>query len=306
MSRFTIVGLGEALYDIFGQRQILGGAPLNVAVHAHQLGSVRGGRGVVVSRVGQDDLGRSVSDELRRRGMTTNYLQTDPDHDSGRVYVSVDAGGQPEYDIVQDVAWDWIQFDPDVEDLARRCEAVCFGTLVQRNSQSRNTIYRMLDACKPRSVRLLDVNLRQEHFDRNILQRSLECASAVKLNEQELDVLNETLSVGAADSSVDACVSRLISAYDLRLLALTRGACGTVIYTPANRHEGPPVLYDPAPDADAVGAGDACAAAIALGMILGWPPERTVKLANHAGAYVASRPGGTPELPDVILEMAKD
>ena len=76
---FTVVGLGEALFDIFPDMQVLGGAPLNVAVHAHQVGQAIGGRGVVVSRIGQDELGRQVLQELCRRGMTRGYVQTDPD-----------------------------------------------------------------------------------------------------------------------------------------------------------------------------------------------------------------------------------
>src|SRR6185369_3931160 len=99
------------------------------------------------------------------------------------------------YDIVRDVAWDWLHFDPDTDTLAQRCDAVCFGTLAQRNGQSRNTIYRFLDAAR-RAVRLFDVNLRQNFFDRQILQRSCEFATAVKLNEEELPVVARTLGIG--------------------------------------------------------------------------------------------------------------
>lgn len=302
---FSVIGLGESLFDIFPDHQVVGGAPLNVAVHANQLANRQGGRGVVVSRIGQDDLGQRLLDELQKRGMATEFMQTDPDRGTGRVYVMVDTAGQPQYDIVHDVAWDWLQFDPDWEDAARRCEAVCFGSLAQRNSQSRHTIYRFLDATSRRTTRLFDVNLRQSYHDRNVLQRSCQFANAVKLNNEELPIVADTLGIDQSDEDPEHRIHDLITRFELDLLVLTRGAEGTVIHTAHDRHEGPRVEYPAAAAADAVGAGDACAAAVLVGLVLRWPLDRVVELANHAGAFVASQPGGTPVLPNVILDMVK-
>lgn len=298
--RFQIVGLGEALFDIFPDGQRLGGAPLNVAVHAHQLAAARGGAGVVVSRVGQDALGDEVAAELHRRGMTSDHLQRDPDKDTGKVYVGVDARGQPSFEIVNDVAWDWLQFDFDAEEVAKRCEAVCFGTLAQRNAQSRNTIYRFLDTAR-RAIRLFDVNLRQNFYDRAILQRSCELSNAVKLNDQEMPVVAGLL--GLPGTTADAHAAALLKRYPLRMVVLTRGEKGTVIHTPSGAVEGEPASYPSVEGADAVGAGDACSAAVLVGAVLRLPLEKVVTLANHAGAYVASQPGATPALPEVIIKM---
>ncbi len=297
--RFSIVGLGEALFDVFPEAEMLGGAPLNVAVHAQQLGQPRGGAGIAVSRVGQDDLGQRVARELQDRGMDTSYLQTDPDHDTGRVYVGVDECGEPDYDIVGDVAWDWLQFDPDMEDLARRCDAVCFGSLAQRTAQSRNTIYRFLETAG-RGIKLFDVNLRQNFHDQNVLRRSCELATSVKLNEDELPVVARTLGISADNEQ--AAVAALLKKYALQHVVLTRGEAGTVLHTATTRFDGKVPLYSRDPDADNVGAGDACAAAILVGLVLRRPMEAIVELANHAGAYVASQPGATPALPQGLLE----
>ena len=307
-SRFSIVGLGEALFDVFPDAEILGGAPLNMAVHAHQLGQVRGGEGVVVARVGQDAPGRRVFDELAQRGVNTQYLQTDPDRPTGEVYVGVDAHGEPDFKIVADVAWDWLQFDPDLETLARRCEAVCFGSLAQRTGQARNTIYRFLDGAG-RAVKLYDVNLRQDFRNRDIIGRSCELATAVKLNRHELTVVCQVLGItanaGDAATEADRLAGRLVKKYRLQLLALTRGRDGTVVYTADDRIEGRQAQYPPADKPDSVGAGDACSAALLIGQVLRMDLQRTVDLANHAGAYVASQPGGTPVLPQAILDMVK-
>ena len=295
--RFTIVGIGEALYDIFPEGERLGGAPLNTVVCAHQLAQVRGGRAVLVSRVGQDELGERALAELQQRGLDIGYIETDPDRATGRVYVDLDENNQPEYEIVRDVAWDVLQYDPDLEDLAMRCEAVCFGSLAQRDAQSRNSIYRFLDTTR-RATILFDVNLRKPFYDRGVLQRSCERATIVKLNEDELHTVTQTLGV---DDDPDA----LRSTYNLDMLVVTRGDTGTRLHTKQGTFDGEPAHYEPADNADPVGAGDASSAAILLGKVLRWPPQKTADLANHCGAYVASQPGATPDLPESILDMLK-
>ncbi len=303
---FTIVGVGEALFDIFPDHRTLGGAPLNVAVHAHQLIRSRGGRGVVLSRIGQDELGELVLAELRRRGMTTDHIQSDPDRDTGRVYVRFDASGRHSFEIVENVAWDVLQFDPDTEDLARRCDAVCYGTLAQRDAQSRNTIYRFLDTAR-HAVRLFDVNLRQNYYDARIVTRSCEHASIIKLNDEELPIVCGLLglsSVGKGEvDELDRKASALLQKFNLQMVALTRGPRGTTLFTPGGRYQGGAVEYPHAGGADTVGAGDACAAAILVGTVLRLEPAKVVTLANHTGAFVASQPGATPDLPEAILQM---
>ncbi len=242
--------------------------------------------------------------------MTTAYLQRDPDRPTGKVYVGANAQGQPEYDIVSNVAWDWLQFDFDIRELAGQCEAVCFGTLAQRVGQTRNTIYRFLDAAKP-AIRLLDVNLRQQYYDRAIITRSCELATAVKLNDAELPIVASILGLGTPSPAPSPMLSRdrpsahaLLKRFNLRMVALTRGPQGTVLLTPQGIIDAPPASYPAAPDADAVGAGDACSAALLVGMVQRWPWEKTLHLANQAGAFVASQPGATPKLPDEIMKMA--
>lgn len=297
---FTIVGIGEALFDIVGNGQHPGGAPLNAAVHAHQLGRPTGGRGVLVSRVGQDGLGEQIAGVLRGREMTCDYLQTDPDHATGRAYVEHDDAGEPTYDIPENAAWDLLQYDTDLDPLAMACQGICFGSLAQRHAQSRNTIYRFLDTSRAR-VKLFDANLRRPFFDRQHVRRSCELATVVKANMSELDTLTEMLSLG--DGQADDRAKRLLERYELRMVVLTRGQAGTVLYTPDGRHEGEPASYPPADNADAVGAGDACAAAVLVGLATRMPPGDIATLANHAGAFVASQPGATPDLPKSILSM---
>ncbi|MFA9477857.1 carbohydrate kinase [Phycisphaerales bacterium AB-hyl4] len=301
--RFTIVGIGEALFDLFPESQRLGGAPLNVALHAHQLAQVRQGRGVPVSRVGQDELGQLLIDQVKERGVTTEFIQTDPDKPTGTVYVDFDADGQPTFDIVQNVAWDVLSFDFDLEDLARTCAAVAFGTLAQRDAQARNSIYRFLDTAR-QAVRLFDVNLRQNFYDARMLRRSCELATVLKLNEHELPAIAREIYLDAADDA-DAMAAALMKQFKFDMIVLTRGKQGTRLYTPQGTVDGEPAEYPVADDADPVGAGDSVAAAVLVGRVLRMNPQKIANLANHVGAYVAGQPGATPTLPDEILAMVK-
>lgn len=298
----TLAGIGEALFDVFPDHQALGGAPLNVMFHAQQLLAPRGGRAILVSRVGQDRLGDELVKTLHERGLDTSHIQTDPDRPTGEVIVDVTDPADPRYDIVTGVAWDSLWFDPQDEDLARRCDAVCFGTLAQRDAQSRNSIYRFLDTAR-RAVRIFDVNLRQRFHDQHILRRSCELASVVKLNEAEVRVVCDALGVAMDEADVTARAQALRERYGFKLVALTRGERGTALIHGGGVTEGHPVRYDPADGADAVGAGDACTAGLMVSLVLRKPLDKVVALANHCGAYVASQPGAVPVLPQAILDM---
>jgi fructokinase len=302
----TIVGLGEALFDIFPGREILGGAPLNVAVHAHQLASVVGGRGIPASRIGRDELGRRVIDELSARGIPTSGLQVDDVRPTGRVLVTL-RGKEPHYEIVPDAAWDHLAFTEDLERLAGECDAVCFGTLGQRSPGARATIGQFLEHAT-RAIRLFDVNLRQEFFSAELIRHGCALATVVKLNEHELPQIHRLLvhtegeNAAMEMESHDRMAGELRERLALDAVVLTRGAAGTALYTAGGKTEGEPASYPHDPGADSVGAGDACAAGILVGMLLGWPPARVVALANASGAYVASQPGATPRLPPRLLE----
>ncbi len=295
--RFTVVGIGEALFDIFPDASRLGGAPLNVAVHAHQLGQPQTVQGVVVSRIGQDELGQQLLQSLQKRDIDTGFIESDPDRPTGTVYISQDAQGSPIYDITQNAAWDWLQYDTELDALARRTAAVCFGTLAQRSAETRNAIHRFLAGC-PQALKLLDVNLRTTTFDdelHHILDRSLTQANALKLSDEELPEIARLLHLRADIGEVPA---KLIETYQLDFIALTRGAQGTRLITADETVDGQPADFNPLPDATPVGAGDSVAAAVILGRLLNHPLQQIADHANRVGAYVAGQPGATPELPD--------
>jgi fructokinase len=286
----VIVGLGEALYDLLPAGPALGGAPLNAAVQSLQLGN----NAVVASRIGGDTLGRALLDDLARRGMDTSFIQRDPDAPTGTVEITL-RNGEPEYEIIGDTAWDRLAWDESLAGLAKRCDAVCFGTLGQRLEPARSTIQKFAAAAS-QAVRLFDLNLRQDYFSTELLEAGCHAASIVKMNEAELATVAPLLGLGQAEE-----IRQLIEHFDLDLFVLTRGKLGTALHSANSVVVGQPARFAPDPNADSVGAGDACSAAILHGAVRHWPLQQTADLANRLGAFVASRKGATPELPAELL-----
>ena len=306
-----IVGLGEALYDCLANREVLGGAPVNLAVHAGALARRLQGQGFPATRVGNDERGKRLLAELKSRGISTDYVQIDPQLPTGTVDVQIGNTGDASYHFADKAAWHAFEFTPPWRQLAESCHAVCFGTLAQHpktggqetsgHVASRQAIHQFLETAS-NATRLFDVNFRQDFFSALVVENSLALATAVKLNEEELPAVTAMLGLDAT-ASPDDQAQRLIEQYELDWLAQTCGSKGTTLYTRGEKHRGEPVQVERQPDADSVGAGDACCAGLLLGALLGWAPDRTLNLANTLGAYVASHAGATPALPDSILAM---
>jgi fructokinase len=289
----VIVGLGELLWDLFPAGKQLGGAPANFAYITSLLGDI----GIPASRVGRDSLGKESLQRLSHLGLNPAFVQQDSTYATGIVKVEVDTAGQPKFEILRPVAWDFLDFTPEWQDLAQKADAVCFGSLAQRSPQSRATILSFLHAMRPSAVRIFDVNLRQNFYSRPVLEESLALATLVKLNHEELPKIMDLLELGAG--SEEASASRLLSLHKLEMICVTRGMRGSLLISRDGRseHEGFRVRV-----ADTVGAGDAFTAALVHGYLRGASLDEINVSANRVGAWVASESGATPALKAGSLE----
>ncbi|HUF09367.1 MAG TPA: carbohydrate kinase [Rhodothermales bacterium] len=281
-----IVGLGEVLWDIFADERRLGGAPANVAYHAAVLGS----ESVVASRVGDDDLGADLTVQLSGKGVDTARIQTDTSHPTGTVEVSF-VEGDPRYEIVRDVAWDFLEWTADWENLAGNCSAVCFSTLAQRSPASRATIERFLDATAPDCLRVLDVNLRPPFVNGDILRSSIERANVVKYNHQERLYLERLFWK-------DNIERWLCHEAGVDVVCMTRGAAGCDLFTRDSRASVDARKIETS-GGDPVGAGDAFSAALIDGLLKRLALQDVARRANHYAGMVAARRGGMPEMPSL-------
>jgi fructokinase len=291
---FLIVGLGEILWDLFPEGKKLGGAPANFAYHARVLGD----DGVPASRIGTDPLGREILSSLAERGIPAGHVQSDPSHPTGTVQVELDAEGVPTFTVTAESAWDYLEWDEDLEALAGRADAVCFGSLAQRSPRSRETIRAFLAATRSEALRVFDVNLRQSWYTAEVLSESLAASSILKLNDAELPVVLRTLGLSAPADLERGC-RLLLDEYHLQLVCLTLGERGSLLVgkSEASRQPGVQVTV-----ADTVGSGDAFTAALCHHRLRGASLERIGLAANRYGAWVASRPGAMPRVTAEILQ----
>src|SRR5436190_777206 len=208
---YKVVGIGEVLWDMLPSGKQLGGAPGNFAYMA----SVLGDEGIVASRIGNDALGQETLDKMKSAGLATEFLQLDPEHPTGTAVVQIDAAGQPKFTITSAVAWDFLEWTPAWRTLAAQADVICFGTLAQRNSQSRDTIRQFLSAARSTTLRIFDVNLRQNFFSDELLQDSLREAQLVKLNHEELPVVMNL--IGLEFVNEEKAARQLLEVYELKL-----------------------------------------------------------------------------------------
>lgn len=286
----TILALGEVLWDMLPSGKQLGGAPANFTFQCRSLGA----EARLVTRVGRDDLGLDVLDDFRSMGLPTDTVQIDPTWPTGIVEVALASDGQPLYTIRAGAAWDRIDADSLAMSHAASADAVCFGSLAQREEPSRSSIRSLVQAARADALRIFDVNLRPPFVDPAVIEHSLELADALKLNDQELPALAAMFGL---PTETRAAMAGLARRFDLTLVALTRGSSGSLLLADGAWSDHPGV---PARVLDTVGAGDAFTAALVVGRLAGRPLAAINQHANEVAAFVCSRPGGSPVLPDAL------
>lgn len=289
-----VVGLGELIWDFLPAGKQLGGAPTNFAYISRLLGN----DSVVASRIGDDALGREAKARLTRLGISTKYLQSDAQHPTGTVRVRLDELGEATFAMNENSAWDYLEWTGDWEELARKADVVCFGTLGQRAASARRTIIRFLELTRPRVLRIFDVNLRHSFFNHEMLERSLELATVVKLNQAELSALARML--GFRMKTEEETARRLIDEFNLELIAITRGRQGSLLVTVEEVSDHPGIRVGVK---DTIGAGDAFIAALAHYYLRRTPLPLIGEAANRLGAWIATQDGATPFASSQILEQ---
>jgi fructokinase len=281
-----ILSIGEILFDIFPEGRRLGGAPFNFAYHLHGLNiPVR-----FLSRIGSDPEGQAIVDFLKANAFPTGDLQSDPEHPTGRVEVTIDAEKGPQFNILPDMAYDFITATPSIEQyVAQECRLIYFGSLIQRTSHAARTVRRLLQRRSPRARCLYDVNLRPGCFDADILEFSLGETDILKLNEDEITALAAMKTIRGDTATI---AKTLMSRYDIEMVVVTGAEQGSRIVTRDSQHH-----IQPSHDvqiADTVGAGDAYAAMLAIGYIRKWPPEQILSVAQSLASAVCGISGAVP------------
>lgn len=287
----SIIGLGEILWDMLPEGRKIGGAPGNFAWHMAQFGY----DAHVVSAVGCDADGEEILHNLSERALQADIARVK--YPTGRVEVTLDREGIPQYEILTDVAWDHIPYTEQLRQLARSARCICFGSLAQRCGESRRTITSFLDDAPIEALRVFDINLRQHFYDREVVAESLKRCNILKINDEELILVSRMFGYPGIDLQ-DKCWI-LLGKYNLKMLILTCGINGSYVFTPGH------VSFQPTPQvevADTVGAGDSFTAAFIASILKGKSVTEAHRLAVQTSAYVCTQNGAMPLLPARLTE----
>lgn len=291
-----ILSFGEILYDVIGDKEFIGGAPFNLSAH-----SVRCGLNAqMYSAVGADKRGKAFQQTLDQMGVGARWVSVDLTHPTGIVNVTLDAQGQPSYEIVRDAAWDFIPAPTATDAQALKTygfDVLCFGTLAQRSERSRATLRELRCLLKGTPI-FYDINIRPPFTPFSVIRESLPGATIVKVNDDEARLLGPELFGKAL--SLRAFGDALRTEFGVAVVLLTRGADGCL------------VLWDDGCETlagldgkvvSAVGAGDAFSAAFLASWLKGRGPAEAARRANILGTYVVTQVETVPAYTEDLLAV---
>lgn len=279
---------GEVLWDVFGDKKTLGGAPLNVAGHFSRLG----GNASVVSCVGDDELGRLTLAAMDDLGIDRRFVHVDPSCVTGRALVTL-ADGIPSYRFDDPSAWDRITLSEDERKSisSKAWDVFVFGSLAQRCAISQNTLDQLLDNLDAGTV-FFDVNLRLDFYNAGIIRHGIEKADILKMNDEEVPVVCELLGVESGNP-----VQTLIDLYALKAVLVTRGKAGSDIYFDGRIHH---QSSKKVKVVDTVGAGDSLSAGFLYFLTKGDDVPVALEKASMLADYVVQHAGAIPDYDEEI------
>lgn len=281
--RYIVAGIGEVLWDQLPQGDVLGGAPANVAYHAGQLGA----ESYIISAVGKDKLGDEIISRLKAKGI--NLLISRVANPTGTVKVTLDDNGVPDFVITMDVAWDYIELTSESLKLAGQLDAVCFGSLAQRNIVSRNSIKKFLNLLPEHALKIFDINLRQNFYNKQLINESIMISNVLKINEEELSIVAKLF--GWKGDEEYLC-RKLLNDFELKLLAYTCGANGSYLFSKDDQsYIKTPVVKVK----DTIGAGDSFTAALMVSLLNDYKLSECHSLAVDLSAFLCENDGAMPE-----------
>lgn len=292
MESQKIVCFGEILWDNLKEGRRLGGAPLNVCYHLNKLGI----NSSIVTQIGSDPDGIEILKELKRLGVSDEFCTTSAYKPTSTVNVKVTEPEQISYEIVEDVAWDYIKCTDDIKKLVTNASGLVFGSLIARNEISRHTLFGLIKKSK---YRIFDVNLRYPFYSKDLIYSLLEETDLLKLNEDEITIISKWLGSGRGEE-INQKITYLQACFpNIKEIILTRGSMGAIYFSDT---ESIKVDAYPVEVQDTVGSGDAFLAGFVANKINKKPIRTALQQASILSSYIAGQRGGCPEydLQDLI------
>lgn len=276
-----VVCFGEVLWDILPSGAVPGGAPMNVAYHLHKQQK----NPALITSIGIDEKGEQLVKTFSDYGICTDFFQVDYEHETGKVFADPNEHNEVVYDIVKPVAWDYIKWEDDFENLVSNANYFVFGSLASRNNVSKKTLFQLLEYAENK---VLDINLRAPHFNRRIVEELLSKADFLKLNLAELELITGWFS---KHTSIEDRVRSITDKFKIQNMVVTMGGDGAVLYYNGNEYLQKGYRVDVV---DTVGSGDAFLAGLLARLLDNASPVNALEFASGLGAFIATQKGACP------------
>ena len=286
----TVLTFGEIIWDIYDTKQIIGGAAFNFASHCSRCGI----NSILISSVGNDDLGNNAIEIAKSNGIDTSFIGVS-NHKTGQCIVSLDEKAHPTFNVLNNVAYDYISLSDNDLNLIKETKpnAIYFGTLIQRFQNSKLTLEKLLN-CIDLSHVICDINLRKNCYSYDSIELCLEKATILKLSDEEEPILRNFGFYESNQAPKDV-LFRISKKYpNIKIILLTCGENGAYAYDTTNQK----LLYEPAikiKPVSSVGAGDSFIAAFVSSYLNGKSLQVCLNHAIKLSAFVVSKAEAVPE-----------
>jgi len=279
------VCFGEVLWDIFpGEQKRVGGAPFNVAYHLSRMGVETH----MISSVGDDQLGHDLLQKMKNWNISTEHIQINTEYPTSIVIASMDENNDAHYDIVENVAWDFIDTTNADEEILNKADVLVFGTLAARNETSKNTLFHLLELS---SYNVFDINLREPYYEISMIKDLLHKADLAKFNKAELRMMLDFL--GKTYTNEEDSIHYLQDQFDLQEIIISKGSKGALYADKDDFYLYPTI---PVTIKDTVGSGDSFLAGfLSKKLEKGNSVDETMIQAVSLGAFITSQEGACPE-----------
>lgn len=286
----TFTCFGEVLWDVFPDHQIIGGAPLNVALRLKSFTK----NVSIISAIGDDNLGKQLLTYLDSNDLTSKYIQTNNNYPTGQVLVTLDQNGSASYDIKNPSVWDFISTNQSNIDLVKTSDVFIYGSLVCRNSTSKNTLFTLLEHAK---FKVFDVNLRAPYYEFETLFKLMDFADFIKFNDEELELISKEINTGF--STIEDNMKAISNTFNASHVCVTKGDKGAILLVNGKFYESKGYKVKVK---DTVGAGDSFLATLIYQIQSFGNYEKAIDYACAIGALVAGSNGANPKLNQEEIE----
>jgi len=288
---YTFTCFGEVLWDVFPNHKKIGGAPLNVALRLKSFVD----KVAIISAVGADKLGEELMKYLSESNLNINYIQVKETYETGHVKVTIGNEGSASYDIKNPASWDFIELNSEAIELVSNSSVFVFGSLVCRNSVSRNTLFQLIEYA---NFKVFDVNLRAPYYSFELLSDLMQKADFIKFNDEEIALFSSHLNSGF--TSLEDNMKFISNKFDASHICVTKGKDGAVLLLDGNfyNNKGYKIKVK-----DTVGAGDSFLATLIYHLTTGAAPEKALDVACAVGAMVAASEGANPTISEASINL---